>query len=293
LTTFTDQVLGPGAVSVRADSVARCVDTAAALGVNTSEVEVDQKLFDPLAAHICDQPDWDNTVATQAAELYGELQQARSKLAALQELLGRGVAPPLQEIPDVVSGGYFVGGLRVASEVITETFLLEEASSMPVAWGNLTAAGLRSLEVLHRTYFTTMYGGRDIAQRYASGTLAKVLEALSDPNPAVPLEVLVGHDTNLEGVKSLLGLEWQCGPWSEDALTPLAGLLFTLSDGGVHIRLVCPTFAEPPLAIGTARFRDGSSEMPVAAFRSLVTPAIAWQCVNSSKPAAPVPAFQV
>jgi len=268
-------------VRVLADQQQRCQDTAAALGLNQTAVEVTQALFDPLSAHIsgCKQPAWQQTVEGEVARLELELKAARMQLKELQELLGKGVAPLLEDIPDNVSNGYLVGALRVASEVIVETFLLERLSALPVAWGQLTDEGLQRLLQLRTAYFPAMYGGRDIAQRYGSGILAELMSL--DASQAT--SVLVGHDTSLQALQSLLGLGWQCGPWTKGSTTPLLGVLFTASEGKVRVQSVCPTLSsEAPFAVGSAYFAGGKSELPTTDFKSLVQPAIAWQCVNKS-----------
>eukprot|EP00419_Tripos_fusus_P007990 CAMPEP_0172680652 /NCGR_PEP_ID=MMETSP1074-20121228/16914_1 /TAXON_ID=2916 /ORGANISM="Ceratium fusus, Strain PA161109" /LENGTH=381 /DNA_ID=CAMNT_0013499015 /DNA_START=51 /DNA_END=1196 /DNA_ORIENTATION=- len=265
---------------VLADQQQRCQDTAAALGLNLTAVEVNQALFDPLSAlKGCKQPAWQQTVERQVARLEPELKEARMLLKELQELLGKGVAPPLQDIPDNVSNGYLVGGLRVASEVIMETFMLERMSALPVAWDQLSDAGLQRLMQLRDAYFPAMYGGFDIAQRYGSGVLAELMSL----DVSQTTSVLVGHDTSLQAIQSLLGLGWQCGPWTKGSVEPLLGILFTASEGKMSVQSVCPTLnSEAPFAVGSASFAGGKSELPITDFKSLVRPAIAWQCVNTS-----------
>lgn len=281
--TALPSILGVQHARFVVDKVTRCEVTAAALGLNSTPIKVDQLLFDPLSARFpgCSQPDWQGTVEAQVKHLQSKIQSARSQLPKLQALLGSGVAPPLDQIADTISNGYLVGGLRVASELIVETFELERTSSMPVAWGDLTDAGLIELSKLRVVYFLAMYGGRDIAQRYASGILAALLYPQS-----TGATVFVGHDTNLQGVQSLLGLEWQCGPWSANSLPPLSGLLFSHEGGSVRVQAVCPSLeSAAPLAMGVASFAGGRSELPEAEFSSLVLPAVEWQCVNSTRAA--------
>ena len=90
------------------------------------------------------------------AQVAGEaaaLARARARLPELQELLGRGAARPLAEIPDEVLGGYLVGGLRVASELVVETFVLEKTSAKPVGWGRVSDEGLRGFLEVRSAYF--------------------------------------------------------------------------------------------------------------------------------------------
>ena len=58
-------------------------------------------------------------------------------LALLQSVLGKGVAPALADIPNVVAGGYFDGGVQVGSE-LSERLLMELGGNMEVGWGKVT-----------------------------------------------------------------------------------------------------------------------------------------------------------
>uniref|UniRef100_A0A7S4QCT4 Uncharacterized protein n=1 Tax=Alexandrium monilatum TaxID=311494 RepID=A0A7S4QCT4_9DINO len=275
-------VLGSRQIEAIADDVQRCEDSAVALGL-TKHVHVDQALFDPLSAKVsgCAQPDWEGTVTAEVEQARDKLGSARSLLPRLQEILGKGVAPPLSDIPDVVADGYFVGGLRAASESVIETFELEKTSSMPMAWGKLSDAEFRKLYTVRRTYFEVMYGGRDIAQRYASGILAKLLAVAALP----PATVLVGHDIQLEAVHMLLGISWQCGPFSTNSTPPLSGIMFTLAENSVRVQSVCPSLQDSsPVVVGDASFADGRSELPASDFSVLLKSAIEWRCVNASVP---------
>mmetsp|Transcript_74011 Transcript_74011/g.130752 ORF Transcript_74011/g.130752 Transcript_74011/m.130752 type:complete len:375 (+) Transcript_74011:30-1154(+) len=269
-------------VRVIADNVSRCVATAAALRLNLSEIEVDMDLFDPLRAKLagCEQPDWNRTVWKQVQAMHPELKEARSKLPALQEVLGMGQAPALELISDTTDPrGFLVGGLRVASEVVVENFDLERASSMEMAWGRLTEEAFLDFMDIKSSYFKTMYGGMEIAQRYASGLMALILEQFS--NPRLELTVLAGHDLNVMALGSLLGLEWECGPYPRGSTTPLSGFLFNLQDGRVFAKSVCHTFGngQAPLAFGSARFPEGSS-LDASDFTSRMRTAILPGCVK-------------
>merc|ERR1719362_2778536 len=80
--------------------------------------------------------------------------------------------------------------------------------------------------------------------------------------------VLVGHDTSLQAVQSLLGLGWQCGPWTKGSVPPLLGILFTASEGKVRVQSVCPSLnSEAPFAVGSASFAGGKSELPTIDFK--------------------------
>lgn len=267
---------------VISDSVKRCVDTAMALGLNISEIEVNQNLFDPLSAHMatCTQPDWDTAVQRQVTSMSGELATLRKQLPALQEIVGQGKAPNLTAIPDAVQGGYFVGGLRVASELLVETFILEKTSAESLAWGRISTKELAQLEPIHNTYFRAMYGDLEIAQRYASGILHFIATVFSQFKGDTEFTVLTGHDTNLMAVQSALGLSWECGEWASNTTSPLAGLMFNVDSElkNVGIEVMCET--EGLLTFGSVLMNGKELPIPMADFLDQVKAVVLPSCVS-------------
>ena len=64
--------------------------------------------------------------------MHSEYTQYITELEELQQLVGHGAAPALNEVALNVSGGYLTGGLYVASEGIIETFILEAGAGLQV-----------------------------------------------------------------------------------------------------------------------------------------------------------------
>ena len=67
------------------------------------------------------------------------LPDLKKRIASLQAKLGKGVAPPMQEMPDTPSGGAvpWLGGTNVASSWI-EAMLLQLGAGLPLGYGRFT-----------------------------------------------------------------------------------------------------------------------------------------------------------
>ncbi|CAE8703478.1 unnamed protein product, partial [Polarella glacialis] len=95
----------------------------------------------------------------------------------------------------------------------------------------------------------------------------------------------VGHDLNLVALGSALGLEWQCGPWPSNGLSPLSGLAFHLKDGIVTAQSVCHTFDKTsisPMASGAVQFEGGSAKLSLEDFTAKLTSVILAECVKKT-----------
>jgi 4-phytase/acid phosphatase len=113
------------------------------------------------------------------------------------------------------------GPLPTAS-TLAEDFLLEYADGLPmdqVAWGHVDEAQLRRLLALHSDYFELIHRTPALARLEASNMLSKIVATLQQAverkaatGAIGPLDeklvILAGHDTNLAGVASLLGVHW-------------------------------------------------------------------------------------
>ena len=250
-------------VSILADNVTRNLQTAQAvrqgLGSSAGEVQPDGALFNPVSNKVCADLSTEEyngqikgqlaSVADPKSPLHSEWSQHQVKLAELQTLVGTGVAPALEHIPTNVSGGYLTGGLYVASEGLIETFMLEAGSGLSVAWGSLDGSNRSALYhnwlELHGLYAHLNHGGVKIGARNGGAVLWHTLEELDSTDGGS--SVLVGHDLTLDGIGSLLGISWGCGPFSESATPPMSGLLFSrTSAGNVAIQAVsiCSDFTE-------------------------------------------------
>jgi 4-phytase/acid phosphatase len=113
---------------------------------------------------------------------------------------------------------------------LSEDLLLEYADGMPmssVGWGNVDESELSSLLALHTTYFRLIHQTPAIARAEASNMLSTIARTLEQGvegrpvdgakgTPGDKLVVLAGHDTNLAGIGSLLGVHWKLDGRDDD-----------------------------------------------------------------------------
>jgi len=245
-------------VSVRADNVTRNLQTAAALvsGLGGAiRVHPDKPLFNPVSAKVCADltaDEYNQQISTQIerasssdSRVHSEYTQYITELEELQQLVGHGAAPALNEVALNVSGGYLTGGLYVASEGIIETFILEAGAGLQVSWGSLDGKNRSELYnkwlPLRVLYSFLNHGGEKIGARNSGAVLWRALDQLVDPS--VGSEIMVGHDLTLDGIASLLDMSWQCGPFPAGATPPTAGLLLTkIKPGTVRVQAICSAF---------------------------------------------------
>jgi 4-phytase/acid phosphatase len=112
----------------------------------------------------------------------------------------------------------------------SEDLLLEYADGMPmssVGWGNVDEPELSRLLALHSVYFDLIHQTPAFAKAEASSMLEHITETLAQAVESKAVEgakgklgdklvVFVGHDTNIAGVASLLGLQWHLDGRDED-----------------------------------------------------------------------------
>jgi 4-phytase/acid phosphatase len=121
------------------------------------------------------------------------------------------------------------GPLPFASS-FAEDLLLEYADGMPmsqVGWGRVDAARIGRLLALHSGYFELMHRTPAIARAEASNLLFHIVRTLQQGVQQEPVDgaigpagskavVLVGHDTNLAAIASLLGVHWHLDGRDDD-----------------------------------------------------------------------------
>ncbi|MFO1081534.1 MAG: histidine-type phosphatase [Reyranellaceae bacterium] len=144
-----------------------------------------------------------------------------------------------------------VGPIGTASTA-AESFLMEAADGWPaaqVAWGRLRGDGdLVELLGLHRLAFDLTQKTPIVARANGSSLLAQITDALVDgrffpglpPNPSpVRFGLLMGHDTNIANVQSLLKLGWQIPGFQANEASPGGALAFELyREGGSGLHYV-------------------------------------------------------
>lgn len=212
------------------------------------------------------------------------------RVAALQELLGKGAAPPMQEIADTVSGGAvgWIGGTFVASSWI-EAMLLQLGAGLPMAYGRVTPAMLYELLELHVYYRAIADRGFAIEQRGESNLLAHMLADLSAP--CVPSKgcasVYVGHDTNLDGIAVMLGLQWpHAPPYPANTTVPGATLRLTTTGVGASANVSAAFLytqfenASGVMAEVEALFGNGLPTISLAELTSFAEARIDQRCVR-------------
>ena len=221
-------------------------DFLSGLGAPANLSVGDASVFDP-------PPTWCPKVsaADKAAAVRVQLSRVRQperyveRVAELQRVLGRGVAPPMTAIPDVISdAGYWLGGSFVASSWI-EAMLLQYGAGIPVGYGRVNASYLYSLLELHVYYRAVADRGFAIEQRGESNLAAHMLRDLDlGAGDGGGVSLYVGHDTNLDGIAVMFDLAWpQAPPYPANTSTP-GGLirLTRTTEGDVSAAFLYTTF---------------------------------------------------
>ncbi len=135
----------------------------------------------------------------------------------------------------------------------SEDLLLEYSDGMPlsaVGWGNVDEAELGRLLALHSVYFDLIHQTPAFATAEASNLLQHITRTLAQAvtgkatngatgNPGDKLVVFAGHDTNIAGVASLLGLHWHLDGRDEDTPpgTQLSFELWQSASGAYSVRV--------------------------------------------------------
>lgn len=110
--------------------------------------------------------------------------------------------------------------------------------------------------------------------------LASVLTALgavSESSDTASTTFFVGHDTDVNGIGTLLDVGWAgVAPWPQNATVPNAGLHFALfSDATVAVDFVFTTFGDESGPVRTAPvLRE-----PIASFCNRATSQLDHKCV--------------
>jgi 4-phytase / acid phosphatase len=170
-------------------------------------------------------------------------------------------------------------GPLAAGSSMSENFLLEYAEGLPldqVGWGQVQERQLQYLLPLHSAYFDLMHRTPYFAQAEASnlldhirrtleqGATGKSIDGAIGPRGA-KVVILTGHDTNLAGVASLLGVHWDLDGRHDDT-PPGAEMAFELWQRGdtyfVRLRYSVQTLAQMRAAQPLSEQNQPASEMP-------------------------------
>jgi 4-phytase/acid phosphatase len=155
----------------------------------------------------------------------------------------------------------FQGPLQLAESMV-DVFMLEYADGMPmdkVGWGRLTPARLTELIQLHSLFFELAQGSFYPSQAQGSNLVSHILATLGQaasgqPNPQAfgtpsqKVVVIVGHDTNLINVGSLLGASWWLPGTHRNPVLPGGALVFELRERRRdHQKIVCTYYVSQTL----------------------------------------------
>ena len=222
-----------GVVQFEVDtSCKRDNDTANALlrGMNMKQDDYRSapEIFDPISHGPCsplNQSVIENAVKKRF-ETFPIPFKHRERLKRMQNVLGTGVAPPLDEISDFVNGAYLNGGSSVSSS-FAEAFLMQLGASMEVAWGDITREDVYD-------FLTTHIYARGVTDRVPrlvshSHTIMsnRIIQFFENKNESGTL-ILVGHDGDLDALSVMFDLKWHSEPFPPNATTPGSAIRFDL-----------------------------------------------------------------
>lgn len=266
---------GPG-IFVRADNDQRTIETGRILAralVPTLEPEVHalpdgtkDPLFRPSEAHV-GRLDREKAVAAVLGRLGGDARNIDRAFAAqyaqLKGILygpaGAGNTPFDQSteiLPGEDGGTIRIKGPLGPALTCTDALLLEYTQGMPsqdVGWGRMDGKALTDLLVLHDMVFDLQKRTPYLAQAEGSNLVSHILDTLEQGALGAPVPgalgadgqkvvIIVGHDTNIESVGGLLGLNWWLPGTQIDPLLPGGALVFELwkhggQDGAYFVRV--------------------------------------------------------
>jgi 4-phytase / acid phosphatase len=251
-------------VFVRADNDQRTIETGRILAKSLvplgapevhslAEGTIDP-LFRPFKAHV-GRPDSELAAAAVLGRMGGDPSNAERAYAAqfaeLKGILyGPGVpVPPGSPFnaPSEVSSRdprYLVtiSGPLLAGLLCSESLILEYADGMPASdlgWGRMDGRAVADLLALHELYFDLAARTRYPAQVEGSNLASHILDtleqaAVGDPVPGAlgpsgeKLVVVVGHDTNIDNMGGVFGLNWWISGTQMDPVLPGGALVFEL-----------------------------------------------------------------
>lgn len=143
--------------------------------------------------------------------------------------------PGLESRPD---GTVRLTGPIGFASAAAETFAMEDAEGLQIAWGRLSGeAQLHDLLEIHRLEVDLVDKTPMLARQRGSNLLSQVLATLQDghnfpgqPRIAEPVRfaLLVGHSTNLANLSRLLNIGWQIPGFQPNELSPGGALAFEL-----------------------------------------------------------------
>lgn len=171
------------------------------------------------------------------------LEHFHEKIILIQSITGC-CAPTLCQIPSksctfmnlpggLKQTGKISGPLQRTQEIV-ETFILEKAEGFTGrnwGWGKVNDDVLTFLSPLHTAYHDlvnrTPYLARIGGSNLAALIFNSIREATLKEN-LPPLVLIIGHDTNVDHVGVLFGLNWKPKNYVKNQVPPASGLVFEL-----------------------------------------------------------------
>lgn len=242
----------------------RCTNLVAR---HQSDLSVPDPLFHPRPSPSCPIDASSNKAAILeriGGNFSSVLREYGPQLSAMQAVLcpagaasggarcGRQAVPSALDVSE--TGRATIKGPFGLGSTAAEIFLMEAAEGLPssqVAWGRLSSdAELTRLLSIHRLNFDLTQKTVPIARQQGSNMLTQIVATLQDghkfpgqPSSAQPVRLafLVGHDTNIAHIESLLRLTWHLEGFQPNEASPGGALAFELfrevSTGRYYVRL--------------------------------------------------------
>jgi hypothetical protein len=289
-----DHAAADGLVII-ADNVPRNIDSMYALGrglgLARNASTRRQLVVDGSAFAHCKAPDAKTKQALVEARFEGTPlpPNASAAVGAIAGVLAGGSGGSIDSVPDSVQGGDFSGVHPLAASAAT-SFLMQLGGGLEVGWGAVSAADVYRYDAQQVYDWAVTRRAVPIEQAKSSPMLKAVLGALglvggsgggggTGEDAAPHTTIFMGHDTDVNGVGTLLDLGWQAPPFADNTTAPSVALRFeTLPKGrGVAITFVYPDYADLDAPLYSTQVHNDS----VAAFCSRALRHLDWKCAGS------------
>ena len=176
--------------------------------------------------------------------------------------------------PDKVDGDQLKGIHALASSA-ADLFLMQLGGGMEVGWGEVAPADVYRFNQLQVFDWTVTRRAVPIEQAKSSKMLAAILVALAQNDNTTT--IFMGHDTDVNGVGTLLNIGWKAPPFSDNTTAPSVALRFESSTtGAMAIDFVYPSFDNETGLLNSSPVFRGSE----ASFCEKARRFIDWSCAS-------------
>lgn len=221
--------------------------------------------------------------ASRDEAMYAELMQQ------VYNITGNGAAGNWTNISCAVDNttGFQEGNCMLASE-FTERLLMEWGGDMSIGWGHSLASpeNIPRLLQLHAWYREVNDAVLVIDRTHSASIARAVLESLDKGGTTI----FVGHDSQLDGLKSIMGLGWDASPFPANVTLPGSMLRFQRDGAKVTASYIfVPNFTDDSgdMEIAPAQWalRSGDAdasagEACMADMRQMTTAKFEASCAN-------------